>query len=124
MNPLYPGIVPDRFLDEVFFILGRLGRVRHAHGIRPWHGNVLLDDTSSQATVFRVKLVREALDLGYEHFYGGMGISARRGEEIENGRFGYTDLDEELLQPVCKYYDAPEEWLTQGAAEELELPRL
>ena len=120
-NPLYPGSLPDQFLDEAFFILERLGHVKHARDLRPWHGNVFLDDTSSRAVVFRVKLVREALNLDCKGFYEAMGIPASKGEAFESGRFGYTDLDQELAQPVCAYYDTPEEWLTHGAAEEIEL---
>jgi hypothetical protein len=120
-NPLYPGSVPDRFLDEVFLILGHLGRIKPCHGLRPWHGNVLPDDTSSRALAFRLKLVREALNLDYESFYGIMGIHSGTGEAIESGRFGYAAPDEEMLQAVCLYYDAPEEWLTHGGAEEMEL---
>jgi hypothetical protein len=34
-NPLYPGKLPDDLLEEVFIVLGRLGRVQHDAATRP-----------------------------------------------------------------------------------------
>jgi hypothetical protein len=120
-NPFYPGSVPDEFLDEVFLILGRRGRIDHAQGLRPWHGNVLLDNISSRALLFRMKLIREALHLGCDEFYGNTGFPAGAAEAIESGRLEFEDRYQKMPQAVCLHYDVPEEWLTCGAAEEMEL---
>jgi hypothetical protein len=118
-NPLYPGRIPDDLLDEVFHILGQHGRIQHAQGLRPWHGNVLLDDTSPRALLFRTKLIREALSLSCDDFYGIMGLPNWVNQDNEGGQIEFSDPDDELLQSICLHYDVPEEWLTCGAAEEI-----
>ena len=71
-HPLYPGQLADELLDEVFLVLGRLGRIIHDDTLKPWHGNVWPDDSSARALAFRVRLAREALALDRSHFYGGL----------------------------------------------------
>jgi hypothetical protein len=48
-HPLYPGELADELLDEVFLVLGRLGRVIHDDTLKVWHGNVWPDDSSARA---------------------------------------------------------------------------
>jgi hypothetical protein len=119
-HPLYPGKLPERFLNEVFLILGGFGRIKHNAHLKPWHGNVLLDDASSRAIALRVKLIREAFHKDCAGFYGAVGIDAKVGEALESGRVALLHPDEEMLKAVCLHYDAPEEWLTHGAAGEIE----
>jgi hypothetical protein len=119
-HSLYPGKLPERFLDEALLILGRLGRIEHDPHLKPWHGNILLDDTSSLAIALRVKMIREALHMDYAHFYGSLQINAKVGEALEDGRVTFIHPDEEMLKAVCLYYGVPEEWLTLGAAEDIE----
>jgi hypothetical protein len=119
-HPLYPGRLPVRFLDDVFLILSRLGRIEHNRNLKPWHGNVLLDNASSRAVALRLKLIRHALHMDYARFYGAVGIAAKVGEALESGRVAFLEPDVEMLKAVCLHYDAPEEWLTHGSAEEIE----
>ena len=118
-NPLYPGRLPERFLDEVFLILGRLGRIKPDAQLRPWHGNVLLDDDSPRAIAFRVKLIRQSLNMECEEFYGAVGIRALVGEALESDHLAFARPDKMMLQAIALHYDAPEEWLCFGAAEEI-----
>jgi hypothetical protein len=62
-NALYPGALPEDLLDEVFMVLARLGRVKHDPVLKPWHGNVLPDDSSPRALALRMKLARDSLAL-------------------------------------------------------------
>ncbi len=119
-SPLHPGTLPNALLDDVFLVLARLGRVMHDKCLKPWHGNVLLDDSSSRSIAFRLRLVREALSMGVALFYGACGIDSKAGEAIEKGCFSLLSPDQAALQAICTRYDIPEEWITQGAAEEIE----
>jgi hypothetical protein len=119
-HPQYPGRLPERFLNEVFQVLGFLSRVKPDAYLRPWHGNVLLDDGSPRALAFRVKLIREALHMHFEEFYGALGIRAVVGEALECGYIAFARPDQQMLQAIAWRHDVPEEWLTFGAAEEIE----
>ena len=119
-SPLHPGTLPNAVLDDVFIVLARLGRVRHDRWLKPWHGNVLLDDSSSRSIAFRLRLVREALPMDVALFYGACGIDPKVGEAMEEGCFFLLSPDQAALQAICTRYDIPEEWITQGAAEEIE----
>lgn len=119
-SPLYPGTLPNELLDDVFMVLARLGRVTHDQYLKPWHGNVLLDDSSSRSIVFRLLLVRESLSLGVARFYGACGIDPKVGQAMEAGYFSLLVPDQATLQAICTRYDIPEEWVTQGTAEEIE----
>ncbi len=119
-HPLYPGALPDELLDEVFVVLGRLGRIVHDTELKAWHGNVLPDDSSARALAFRAKLAREALGINRRHFYGACGINPKAGESLEGGHVSFASLDHEILHDVCGYHDIPEEWLMLGNAEDIE----
>ena len=120
-SPLYPGTLPNELLDDVFTVLARLGRLTHDQHLKPWHGNVLLDDSSSRSIVFRLRLVRESLSMGVALFYGACGLDPKAGEAIEAGHFSLLSPDQATLQAICTQYDIPEEWITQGTAEEIEV---
>ena len=75
--PVYPGKLPEGLLDEVFMVLGRLGRLTHDDVLKPWHGDVLLDDSSARAIGFRIRLVREARYWDVERFYTRCGIDPK-----------------------------------------------
>jgi hypothetical protein len=101
-------------------VLARLGRVTHDQHLKPWHGNVLLDDSTSRAIAFRIKLVREALYMDASQFFRSCGIDQEVGEALEAGYVTSLCPDQELLQAICVHYDIPEEWIMHGAAEEIE----
>ena len=119
-NPLYPGTLPDEFLDEVFIVLARLGRVQHDGVLQPWHGNVLPDDSSARALALRVKLARDALAMDHGLFYGACGLNPKAGEAPEAGHVSFATPDHEMLHNVCGYHTIPEEWLMLGNAEDIE----
>ena len=119
-SPLHPGKLPNGLFDEVFLILARSGRVTHDEYLRPWHGDVLLDDSSSRAIAFRITLVRESLSRNTALFYEACGIPAKVGEAIEGGQLSFLSPDQEMLQAIWRHYDIPEEWLIHGPAEEIE----
>ena len=119
-SPLYPGRLPEGLLDEVFIVLARLGRMTHDDFLKPWHGNVLLEDSSARAIGFRIRLVREALYWNARHFYARCGIDPKVGEGIEDGYLSSLSPDQEMLPAICAHYDIPEEWILHGAAEEIE----
>ena len=119
-SPFYAGQLPDELLDEVFVVLSRLERVTHDPYLRPWHGNVLLDVTSSRALAFRIKLVRDALGMDGRRFYGACGIDPIVGDAIEAGFLSFLSPGHELLQKIAAHHDIPEEWLANGTAEEIE----
>ena len=100
--------------------LARLGRVTHDQYLKPWHGDVLLDDSSSRAIAFRITLVRGSLYRDTALFYGACGIHAKVGEAIERGQLSFLTPDQEMLQTICRHYGIPEEWLMHGPAEEIE----
>ena len=120
-SPLYPERLPEGLLDEVFIVLARLGRLTHDDFLKPWHGNVLLDDSSARAIGFRIRLVREALYWNVGRFYARCGIESKVGEAIEDGYLSSLSPDEEMLRAICAHCDIPEEWILHGAAEELEV---
>jgi hypothetical protein len=119
-SPSYPGKLPEGLLDEVFVILARLGRLTHDQFLRPWHGNVLLDDSSARTIGFRIRLVREALYLSTGLFYARCRIDPKVGEAIEDGCLSSLTPDQEALHAICAQYEIPEEWVMHGAAEEIE----
>ena len=86
------------FWMRCFLLLATSGASSTATAYGPGMSNVLLDDASSRALAFRLKLVREALNLDYESFYGIMGIHSGTGEAIESERLGYAAPDEEMLK--------------------------
>ncbi len=119
-SSVYPGKLPEGLLDEVFMVLALLGRLTYDQHLRPWHGAVLLDDSSARAIVFRIRLVREALSMNVGRFYARCGIDPKVGEAIEDGYLSLLSPDQEMLQVICVRYDIPDDWITQGAAEEIE----
>ena len=119
-SPLYPGKLPEGLLDEVFIVLGHLGRLTHDQHLRPWHGTVLLDDSSARAIAFRIRLVREALCMSAGLFYMRCGINPKVGEAMEGGHLSSLSPDQEMLHVISAHYGIPEEWLMQGDAEEIE----
>ena len=119
-SPLYPGKLPEGLLDEVFIVLGQLGRLTHDPHLRPWHGNVLLDDSSARAIAFRIRLVREALSMSSGLFYVRCGINPKVGEAFEAGYLSSLSPDQEMLHVISAHYGIPEDWLMQGGAEEIE----
>ena len=119
-SPLHPGRLPEGLLDEVFIVLARLGRLTHDDFLKPWHGIVLLDDSSARAIGVRIRLVREALYWNVGHFYTRCGIDPRVGEAIEDGYLSSLSPDQEMLRRICAHCDIPGEWITHGAAEDIE----
>ena len=119
-SPLYPGKLPEGLLDEVFIVLGHLGRLTHDPHLRPWHGNVLLDDSSARAIAFRIRLVREALYMSSGLFYVRCGINPKVGEAFEAGYLSSLSPDQEMLHVISAHYGIPEDWIMQGDAEEIE----
>jgi hypothetical protein len=118
-SPLYPGKLPEGLLDEVFIVLGQLGRLTHDQHLRPWHGNVLLDDSSPRAIAFRIRLVREALYMSAGLFYARCGINPKVGEAIEAGHLSSLSPEQEMLHVISAHYGIPKEWIMHGDAEEI-----
>ncbi len=118
---LYPGKLPEELWDEVFIVLVGLGRLIHDRDLRPWHGIVLLNDSSPQALALRIKLVRDALEMDHSLFYGACGLNPRAGEALEAGHALLASPGHEMVNQVSAHYDIPEEWLKYGTAEEIEL---
>ena len=119
-SPLYPGKLPEGLLNEVFIVLGRLGRLTYDQHLKPWHGDVLLDDSSTRAVGFRIRLVREAVCMSAELFYVRCGINPKVGEAFEAGYLSSLSPDQEMLHVISAYYGIPEDWIMQGDAEEIE----
>ena len=79
-------------------VLARLGRLTHDDFLKPWHGNVLLDDSSARAIGFRIRLFREALSWNVARFFVRCGIDPKVGEAIEDGYLSSLSPDEEMLR--------------------------
>ena len=119
-HPLYPGQLADDLLDEVFLVLGRLGRVIYDDTLKPWHGNVWPDDSSARALAFRVRLARKALKMDRSYFYGNCGLNPKAGEAIEAAHVSFASADHEMLHTLCAYHNISEEWLMLGNAEDIQ----
>ena len=119
-HPLYPGRLPQCLLDEVFFILARLGRVLHDGSLKVWHGNVWPDDSSPSAVALRMMLVRQSLAMDRGRFYGACGFNPKAGEALEAGHACFASLDHEMLDELSAYYGIPQDWLTFGNADEIQ----
>ncbi len=119
-HPHFPGQPADEYFDEVFVILARLGRLRHDAELRPWHGNVLPEDSSPRAVALRIKLAREVLGLGEEAFYGACRLNLNAGRALEEGHRAFASIDHEMLPLICAQHDIPEGWVMSGMAEEIE----
>ena len=119
-NPLYPGTLPDEFLDEVFIVLLMLGRVQHDGALQPWHGSVFPDDSSARALALRMRLARDALAMDHRLFYGDCGINPKAGEALEAGHVSFASPDHGMLHQICAHHNIPEEWLMHGNAEDIE----
>jgi hypothetical protein len=115
-----PGKLASEHFDEAFVILARLGRIHTDAALKPWHGNVLLDDSAPRAVALRVRLVREALGLDHNNFYGACGINLKAGEALEEGNRLFASLDHEILHRICAHHDIPEDWVMFGMADEIE----
>jgi hypothetical protein len=116
----HPGRPADEYFDEVFVILARLGRLRHDAELRPWHGNVLPEDSSPRAVALRIKLAREVLGLGEEAFYGACRMNLNAGRALEEGHRAFASIDHETLPLICAQHGIPEDWVMFGMAEEIE----
>ena len=119
-HPLYPGRLPQCLLDEVFFILARLGRVLHDGSLKVWHGNVWPDDSSPSAVALRMMLVRQSLAMDRGRFYGACGFNPKAGEALEAGHACFASLDHEMLDELSACYGIPQDWLTFGNADEIQ----
>ena len=119
-HPLYPGQLPDALLDEVFFVLLRLGRVIHGDTLKAWHGNVWPDDNSARALAFRMRLARETLGMDRGHFYGACGLNPKAGEAFEAAHVSFASADHGMAYELCAHHSIPEEWVTLGNAEDIE----
>ena len=112
--------MPDDFLDEVFIVLARLGRIQHDAVLQPWHGNVLPEESSAQALALRMKLARAAFAMDSDLFYGDCGINPKAGEALEAGHVSFASPDQEMVLQVCAHHKIPEEWVMLGTAEDIE----
>ena len=119
-NALYPGALPEDLLDEVFMVLARLGRVKHDPVLKPWHGNVLPDDSSPRALALRMKLARDSLAVDRPRFYGDCGFNPKAGESLEAGHVSFASPAYEMLPELCAHYAIPEEWAMLGNAEDID----
>ncbi len=119
-HPNFPGRLVDEHFDEVFVVLARLGRLRPDAELKPWHGNVLPEDSSCRAVALRVNLAREALALGLDVFYRGCGVNANACRAREAGHRAFASIDNEMLAVICAHNAIPEEWVLYGTAEEIE----
>jgi hypothetical protein len=115
-----PGKLASEHFDEAFVILARLGRIHNDAVLKPWHGNVLLDDSAPRAVALRIRLAREALALDHNAFYGACAVNLKAGEALEEGNRLFASLDHEILHRICAYHDVPEDWVMFGMADEIE----
>ncbi len=120
-RPNSPGTLADEHFDEAFVILAQLGRLRHAAELKPWHGNILPDDSSPRAVALRVKLAREALTLELEDFYRACGVNANAGRALEAGNRAFASIENEMLAVICAHHAIPEDWVMSGSAEDIEV---
>jgi hypothetical protein len=119
-HPYFPGMPTDEHFDEVFVILARLGRLRPDATLRPWHGNVLPEDSSARAVALRIKIAREFIGLGQEAFYGACRMNLNAGRALEEGHRAFASIDNEMLPLICAQHGIPEDWVMFGTAEEIE----
>jgi hypothetical protein len=116
----FPGMPADEYFDEVFVILARLGRLCPDANLKPWHGNVLPDDSSPRGVGLRVKLARVALALDLANFYPASGVNAKTGQALEDGNRAFASIDNEILANICAFHSIPVDWVMFGSAEEIQ----
>ena len=111
------GLAPlaDELWDEVFLILEERGDIVPDIELKCWHGAVFLDDTGRRAVALRLRLARRSLSLSVESLC----------EPVYRNPFtAFLDakFSEDELSRLCDHHGIPEEWLTTGTPEEIELP--
>jgi hypothetical protein len=119
-HPAYPGKLADEHFDEVFVVLARLGRILPDAVLKPWHGNVLPDESTPRAIALRVKLAREALAMDRDAFYPACGANPKAGQALEEGNRVFASPNHDMLHDICVHYAISEEWVMCGLADEIE----
>jgi hypothetical protein len=117
---LAPEALRDDLWDEAFIVLAGLGRVKFADEPKTWHGNLLLDNCSPEAIALRTLVVRLALKMDHEQFYGACAINLKAAHALEAGHPAFASPTYEALDKLCDCHDIPESWLRFGGAMELE----
>jgi hypothetical protein len=110
----------EHLWDEAFLILEAMGRIEFAAGLMPWHGNLLLDDSSSRAIALRLRIARRVLQIDPEVFYRSCGLESKAAAALEQGEAPSLERLFAALDAVSENYDIPSDWLLSGEACEIE----